>query len=211
MPWAKKFIRLNRSFRTAGLTLSGKSLAIHLVDTFAQIFSLKKISYECCVKVARETGATEPKRVLVHPTSNSHVKNWRPEQFLALCDRLTGLGWRPVFTLAPYEYTQWEKIVGNRYEIKVFENLADLARYYVASGAFIGNDSGNAHLASCLGLPSLVIFGRWRRYPPWRPAWGLSRVVSPKLPAPGDWRDRVSVERVYQAFSELLADESKGV
>jgi hypothetical protein len=203
-PLAKRFIRLNRSFRGLKLSLSGKPMTRHLVDTLADTLGLEQRSYHCCLDVPAEAGADAKKRVVMHPTSSSTRKNWRPEQFLQLAQRLERDGWHPVLTVAPNEYDEWLGIAGDACAVEAFATLADLARYYVASAAFIGNDSGNAHLASCLGLPNLVIFNRWRRHPLWRPAWGECHIIYPDRPARSRWQERVSVERVYKRFARMM-------
>ena len=148
------------------------------------------------------------KRVVIHPTSSSVDKNWRKEQYLQFANLLKNEGWEPVFTVAPREREEWLEVVNNQFEVTGFPSIETLAKYYAASYAFVGNDSGNAHLASMLGLPCLVIFKRWRRYPGWRPGWGITKVVLADFPfnlRKKDWQEGVSPEKVLTNFKQMLA------
>lgn len=147
------------------------------------------------------------KRVVIHPTSSNENKNWRKDQYLLFANMLKKAGWEPVFTVAPNEREEWLKLTDGAFEVPSFPSIEELAKFYAASYAFVGNDSGNAHLASMLGLPCLVIFKRWRRHPGWRPGWGNTKVVLadfPYLLKKRGWQKGVKVEKVLFAFQEMI-------
>ncbi len=73
------------------------------------------------------------------------------EKFLKVAAWLSREGYDPVFTVAPYEQSEWSG--------PLFPQLEDLASFLYESGAFLGNDSGTGHLASLLKIPHLIIPG----------------------------------------------------
>ncbi|MGH1539928.1 MAG: glycosyltransferase family 9 protein [Arenicella sp.] len=147
------------------------------------------------------------KRVLIHPTSSMEIKNWSPHRFLELAENLHSLGWNPEFTVAPDEWERWNSWLNGRYLAPCFSSILELAHYYYESAAFIGNDSGNGHLASAMGLPVLTIFNRKKLSYPWRPGWSPNQVVAPWLPkslVADKWSDYLSVKRVLSVFVKLV-------
>lgn len=85
--------------------------------------------------------------VVIHPFSGSHHKNWPLVRFQHLAEKLPlTVRW----TCGPEE-TLADAIR--------FENLVDLANWLAGADLFIGNDSGIAHLAAAVGIPTLVLFG----------------------------------------------------
>lgn len=148
-----------------------------------------------------------PRRVIIHPTSSAEKKNWAPNAFCELAERLAGLGWEPCFTVSPDEWPVWRALLPKPFLAPPLSSTLALARYYYESAAFIGNDSGNGHLASAMGLPTLSIFNRWKLSYPWRPGWNTGSVVAPWMPESlvGDqWSRYLSVDRVLLAFERLL-------
>lgn len=121
------------------------------------------------------------KRVSIHPTSASEQKNWLPGRFIGLARKLKNLGYEPVFTVSPSEREIWRNRINNEFELPLFESISDLAKYYYESGLFIGNDSGNGHLASALGLTTITIVNRYSNPFPWRPNWSRNIIVRPIL------------------------------
>jgi heptosyltransferase III len=89
------------------------------------------------------------RRIALHPTSTSAEKNWPKDSFLKLQDKLQQQGWDPVFIVPPKEAASWRS--------PLFPQLSDLATFLFESGFLIGNDSGPGHLASNLGLPTVII------------------------------------------------------
>lgn len=148
-----------------------------------------------------------PKRVVIHPTSSRPGKNWPKEKFLALALELKNQGYEPHFILTETEKKEWQEI-----ESPTFATLSDLARFVYESGYMIGNDSGIGHLASCLGLPTLVICRNHLGARFWRPAWTEGKILFPSPLIPNikflRWRDRhwkrwISLSRVLSSFSSL--------
>jgi heptosyltransferase-3 len=150
------------------------------------------------------------KRIVIQPTSSDKMKNWSPKKFLKLAKILQKNGWEPLFCVAPGEYQEWQQIVKNKFSLQKFPDLAQLAAFIYESGYMIGNDSGVGHLASALGIPTLTIIKRIRKFYRWRPGWGIGRVICPlfKLPIYHDffWQYLVSPKRVFREFNRLVKE-----
>jgi hypothetical protein len=146
-----------------------------------------------------------PHRVVIHPTSSKASKNWTWKKFTALSKKLEEAGWEPYFLL-----TQEERQKHPPCRTPDLHSLEEMTRFVAESGAMIGNDSGIGHLASCLGLPTVVIFRNQKVSMFWRPGWSEGEVVVPPKWVPNckwiRWRDRhwqkfISTEKVFRAFS----------
>lgn len=145
-----------------------------------------------------------PKRVAIHPVSSSPHKNWRENRFFKLRDRLLEEGFEPVMIAPPNEAQKWGA--------PEFQTLHELASFLYESGYLIGNDSGPAHLASNLHVPTLVIGPSQKHLAFWRPGWEPGRICTPT-----SWvnqfrwtRERwpffIGVEGVVKEFKALLKD-----
>ncbi len=105
-----------------------------------------------------------PSRIAIAPKSQDPQKNWPIKRFEKIATFLKSKGYDPVFI---------EK------EKHLFPSLEELASFLYESGGFIGNDSGPGHLASCLGIQSLIIGPNYRDLLLWQPAWTLSTIITP--------------------------------
>ncbi|MGB6977415.1 MAG: glycosyltransferase family 9 protein [Gammaproteobacteria bacterium] len=149
-------------------------------------------------------------RVIIHPTSTCHTKNWLPEKFVRLARKLQQQGFEPVFVVSPTERQEWLWVESHGFALPYFANLDRLARFVAESGYMIGNDSGIGHLASNLGIPTLSLFARRSMANLWRPNWSAGRVVTPVFQLPGArlrvryWKKFLTVRRVRVAFDKLL-------
>jgi ADP-heptose:LPS heptosyltransferase len=87
------------------------------------------------------------------------------------------------------EQPAWEELIGKKGTV-VFDNrpLPELCKELSAAGLFIGNDSGIAHLAAGLGIPSVVFFfstdpAQWA---PWVPLEQFSVIDLRPRPSEGN-------------------------
>lgn len=148
-----------------------------------------------------------PQRVILHPTSSRAGKNWSQRQFLDLAKKLERDHYEPVFILTSEEKRTWPSV-----EAPYFKDLVAVTHFVAESGAMIGNDSGIGHLASCVGVPTLIICRSQMVANFWRPAWAEGRVIVPPKWIPNlkgmRWRDKkwqyfVPVSRVYGEFLDF--------
>ncbi len=97
---------------------------------------------------------------ILHIGSGSPAKCWPAERFEALADALP---MQAVFVVGPVEVERLGEgpiaaLAGRRCTL-VAPSLAVLAGALAEAAIFVGNDSGPAHLAAALGIPTLVLFG----------------------------------------------------
>ena len=147
-----------------------------------------------------------PLRVFVHPHAGKPEKIWPAGRFAGALRRIAafqpvrcvinGAGSRTVREL------RWRlRFAGIRNEVvpldPSFRRLQDELR---RSDIAIGCDSGPMHFASLLGVPTLVVYGRYSA-DEFGPLW-RSTAVSP--PQPGMDADSVSIEAVSAALVRLV-------
>ena len=154
-----------------------------------------------------------PKRVTLHPTSANPNKNWPPEKYISLARRLKDGGWEPVMCVAPNEWDEWNEKLKGELELPKFASLDALASFIYESGYMIGNDSGPGHLASCLKIPTLIV---WKRFNDrrWQPGWFFAELVSMPFKIPfiyntKYWHYFVPVKKVVKQFQLLVKKHAK--
>ena len=126
-----------------------------------------------------ERGVGYPARkgdaIVIHPGSGSPRKCWPLERYTELIERLKSGGYVVRALLGEAEIDHWpaERIDALRRACPVSTppSYVDLLDELAAAQTFVGNDSGPAHLAGAIGLPTVALFGStlpdiWR---PWGP------------------------------------------
>lgn len=151
-----------------------------------------------------------PKRVIIHPFSSQPKKNWSLTRYFKLSEELLQRGFEPLFVMSEQELNE-ERFRGRRYQ--AFSDLASLAKVVGESGYMIGNDSLLGHLASNLGVSTLIIADCSERMQLWRPGWKKGDVItSPRwLPnwkgfriKENHWQKFIFVDAVLQRFLALV-------
>jgi heptosyltransferase-1 len=150
--------------------------------------------------------------VVIHPTASDFDpgRRWLAERFGELARRLgSERSLRAVVTWGPGERALAQRVAqaSGGHALVSFEtrSLLDLAELLRRARLYVGCDSGPMHLASAVGLPSVVLFG------PGDPA-----VYGPRCPlhrivcrseggGPGSM-EAITVEDAYRAAVELLAE-----
>jgi ADP-heptose:LPS heptosyltransferase len=101
--------------------------------------------------------------VVIHPGSGSPTKYWPLERYIELANRLKESGRSVRFAIGEVELDRWnEKDLD---QLKSTGRLVSCQTYLellneISSAAmFVGNDSGPAHLAGIIGVPTLALFG----------------------------------------------------
>ncbi len=149
------------------------------------------------------------KQVIVHPTSREEFKNWRAEGFLKVAKALKLDGFSPLFCVGPHERAAWRWIEAEGFSLVDCTTLADLAALIYASGFVIGNDSLMGHLASNLGIPTVIIANDEKRMRLWRPGWHPGALVVPPTYLPNwkffrqRWQQFISPGKVLCSFKQL--------
>jgi len=101
--------------------------------------------------------------VVIHPGAGATDKCWALERFVTVAAELRKAGVDVVFALGAVELDRWpgERIshLGEAGEILAGAPLTQLAGVLAGAAAFVGNDSGVAHLAGAVGTPTVALFG----------------------------------------------------
>lgn len=137
--------------------------------------------------------------IVIHPGSGGAEKCWPVERFEAAIIALqtTGLAVLPV--LGEVEMDRWPapqvRRWGDLLGARPLASLAELAEVLDGARAFLGNDSGPAHLAAQMGLPTVALFGLTSPRL-WSPRGPAVRVIAPDSPRAMTW---LEVGRVVEA------------
>lgn len=133
---------------------------------------------------------------VLHPFASEPGKQWPAPKFCELARYLALWNLEPVILAGPGDDTTAFRAH------RVFTGSLEQGKAVIAGAAlFAGNDSGPAHLAAALKVPSAVLFGTSN------PAiWGPWRTESEVVVAP-DGIAQVSVSRVVAALERLMKFE----
>jgi heptosyltransferase III len=141
--------------------------------------------------------------LIVHPGAGGQGKRWPPDGFARLLSPVVVAG---AVTVVVHQGPADADAVGALVErlprpplVLIDPPLPDLAGALIHARAFLGNDSGVAHLAAGLGIPSVVLFAAPNL--PWTPWSRTTRclVVTPGRLLPQD------AATVAPALAALLA------
>lgn len=148
-------------------------------------------------------------RVIIHATSSNPKKNWPLKKYIALAQALKKRGYEPLFIGSSAETHIEKALISTGLPCKLFHSLDELAACIYESSYLIGNDSVGGHLASCLGLPTLIIANEPERMRLWRPGWHPGVVVTAPRYLPNlkglrlrteYWQTFLSVRKVLRTF-----------
>ncbi len=112
-------------------------------------------------------GGREQGGIILHPGSGGTRKNFSPEFWMALMDRLSGVGERAgsgdvTWLLGPAEegLRSWfqERIFGARARVVFSPDMRTLVSMLGRAALYGGHDSGVTHLAAMLGTPTAALF-----------------------------------------------------
>jgi heptosyltransferase-3 len=114
---------------------------------------------------------------VIHPLAATPEKTWPAASFLEVAGFLkASMQFEPVFIGGPGEdlspFQPWRTVTG--------APLGEVAQLMRDASAFVGNDSGPAHIAAAFGLPMVVMFG-----PSDSEIWAPWRTVGKVLKAEG--------------------------
>jgi len=153
-------------------------------------------------------------RVIIHPTSRVKQKNWLPERFVALAQKLQKKGLIPYFCVSPSERHHWLWVEKKGFLLPSLPTLSSLAELIYESGYVIGNDSLAGHLASNLHIPTLILADDPKRMRLWQPGWLPGKCIFPPSWIPNlkgfRWREKkwqhfITVRAALKAFEKIVA------
>jgi ADP-heptose:LPS heptosyltransferase len=168
--------------------------------------------------VAAGVGEQQP-FALVHPAAAFATKQWGTDKFARIVEKLAERNIPSVALVAAHEASIRDELRRTcGVPLVTFDDLSlpEVSALAARARLFVGNDSGIAHIAAAMGLPSVVIFGSSNRAH-WQP-WGKApaEVVFEEMPCQpchGYFCEkfdqpeciiRVPVERVSAAIDRIL-------
>jgi heptosyltransferase-2 len=156
-----------------------------------------------------EAGVNRRNAVGLAPsTARGAAKRWPGRCYGELAGRLRARGYEPVVVVGPGEDEIAEELsVAAGVDLPVLGtqiDVAGLAAVIAGLRVLVANDSGPMHLAACLGVPVVAVFGPTdpRRT---APVASEHRVVSPPPGLGADMRS-VSVDQVEATALDLFAE-----
>ena len=124
-----------------------------------------------------ELGPAEAPLIVLHVSAGTQAKRWPVEHWRELLGRLIvdrevrvvliGVREERVVAETITEGQPWPNVYDWTGRLSLIESAALVA----AADAFVGADSGPAHLAAAVGAPAIVLFSGTNRVEQWRP-WG---------------------------------------
>jgi hypothetical protein len=96
---------------------------------------------------------------LLHIGAGSPAKCWPPERFAELARELRDTGLSPVALVGPVERERGLASLPGADAVAQPDTLEALAGLIANCEVFVGNDSGPAHLAAAIGVPTVALFG----------------------------------------------------
>jgi ADP-heptose:LPS heptosyltransferase len=100
--------------------------------------------------------------VCVHPGARAASRRWAPERFAEVAERLSAQGLRIVLTGSAAERPLTERVAAGIgapvLNLAGRTSLGELGAVLAGARLLISNDTGVAHLADALGVPSVVLF-----------------------------------------------------
>lgn len=105
--------------------------------------------------------------IALHIGSTTPIRCWPAKSFATLIVRLLRLQYGVLLLAGPTDTKMLKEIrrhlkkLPRQGRLTVLENapILEVAKLLNQCGAFVGNDSGPAHLSGVLGIPTLVLFG----------------------------------------------------
>jgi ADP-heptose:LPS heptosyltransferase len=160
-------------------------------------------------------------RVVIHPAAGWETKQWRPERYAALADRILDQRRSMVFLLwGPGERARAKRVQesmrGSACLVPEWGLKAVIA-FLQRCSLFVGGDSGPLHLASALGLPVLGLYGPSdpvRNGPPQGP-YRVVRASSPCGPcykrccSDASCMESIRVEDAWAGFEDLCTGKGQ--
>lgn len=140
---------------------------------------------------------------VLHTVPGNPLKNWAPEKFAALAKHIyEAYGLKSIVVGSAADRDMILPIVsaanGKIKDVSGKLSLLELAALLKKASLFVGVDSGPAHIASAVGVSSVIIFSGLNDPRQWTPKGQHVRVVAPE---PGQMMDSIKMADVSQAIA----------
>jgi len=162
---------------------------VPVFDDYLELW-LKESDVEEADKYARKYFRSDCKKIIVHATSGNPKKQWKPEYFAKVIEKLSNEKNIQVFHLGAKSdrqvYDNIRSIIKEPLNIEPVNLCGELdigvsAALIAKMDLVFGNDSGTLHVAGALDVPTIVIYGPMD-YHKWR-VWNKNtKALSTKIP-----------------------------
>lgn len=119
--------------------------------------------------------------VLLHPGAGSSRKRWPLRAFTEVAAAIIAADGNAGLIIGPADRDLLDEAHASGLKIYSLNEMSELHELLSVAAGFIGNDSGVAHLAACMGLPTVVIFTASDPQR-WRPCGPAVETLTPDLP-----------------------------
>jgi heptosyltransferase-3 len=143
---------------------SGLPLERAAIDKKGIRIRVAEADRDCGVELLEQAGIDLAKRLIViQPGSGGRKKCWHLENFLNVARTLRSPEVEVLFLLGPAEVERLrpsEKVqIHGVTRCIAHPSLSEVVGLLSCADAFLGNDSGVTHLAACMGLRTIALFG----------------------------------------------------
>lgn len=136
--------------------------------------------------------------IIIHPGGGAPAKCWPADRYVALIERLRAAGRDVRVLLGEVELERWPAQTLTRLRsaghVAMPTTLLELHAETSRAALFIGNDSGPAHLAGIVGVPTLALFGDASKPHRWKPLGPRVRIIQAPL-------ESINVDRVMEEIA----------
>ncbi|MDO8141231.1 MAG: lipopolysaccharide heptosyltransferase II [Candidatus Brocadiales bacterium] len=130
------------------------------------VFSIPDIDRLYIENFIQQNHLDQKSIAIIHPGTSlfGKYKRWPPKNYADLADRLIQEhGYSIIFTWGDQEYEIVEEIVSfMHYQATIACKTASVKQFIALlqhAHLFVGGDTGPTHIASCIGIPTIAIFG----------------------------------------------------
>ncbi len=138
----------------------------HVVTRFRKLFGRFNPKWQHLstpLSLPRSDANEIPQSILFHPGGKWKPRRWPPERYLELSSRLEQKGFSTRFLIHRSEQDLFDffsrHLPHPSRQLVITETIPDLLNALEQSQFFIGNDSGPAHCAALMQMPTLVLWG----------------------------------------------------
>ena len=150
-------------------------------------------------------------RIIIHPTGSHPQKYWHARYAIKLAIKLRENGFDPVFITSESEVNETKWIEEHDFQRFVDPSLSKVASFIYESEAFIGSDSGLAHLASALKIPTVTLHPRRKNKIRWHPGFSRNIALLPSVnliyrPLKDKyWKYLITEKSILKAFYQIVS------
>lgn len=133
-----------------------------LADYMTPTIAVAEAARQAAVGMLRSTGIDGAYAVIAPASAYGAVKDWPPAHYRALVGMINRMGLPVVVTGASGQAATCQAIAdGQRAAVNLAgkTTMDQFAGLLAEAALFVGGDSGGAHVAGALGIPTVVIFG----------------------------------------------------